>query len=192
MEFREFQAKFMMYQSWFYYRSGSADPTNLIIMQTLADVKKIDEMYDEIYSNQGLQETQKLVFEYHSFDNYEQRREKLNRFLKTAKEKIKIQPIKIKGLQISFPFDYVRDGKGAIAPETLFARWDQILRIHKMRRRFTPTQICIELNLFNDNEPNSYKPVSRALKKADELIQSTLTATFPYPESKVDLINEVN
>lgn len=178
----------MKYQSWFYYRSDNPDPATHYLMQALGSTQKIDELYAELNAHPAEEETHSLIFQYRTLDNFDQRLEKLKEFEKTAREAIKIQPVRIEGITLSFPFDYVRDGKGKIEPEILFSRWDQILKIHKMRRKLKPAEICHELGIYKEDDPNSFKPVNRALKKAEELIKSTLTATFPYPENKTKTV----
>ena len=121
----------MKYQSWFYYRSDNPDAKTHLLMQSIADVKRIEELYVEMFSNTTEEDTYRLTFEYHILDNLEERKDKLKAFIKSARQSIKIQPIRVEGVELSFPFDYVQSGNKKVAPETLFAQWDHILKVHK-------------------------------------------------------------
>lgn len=180
----------MRYQYQFYNQTPAPDQMLGFALISFSHSPTIDALYEKFKISTDPEAAQKLVFEYHLLDNYEERDQKLKKFIKEAKAKIKIQPILVDGMEFSFPFDYVRDGNGKIAPDVLFARWDRILKVYSLKKKgFNFTQISQELGKFNDADiPNSIKPIKRDLASAKTLIDSAGKGTFPYPPEKVDLL----
>lgn len=185
-DFRKFQVRFMHFQYRFYMKSPAPDQSLAFLLLSLADTKQLETLYQGYQLDPDPENIQRIVFEYDLLDNYDERAEKLRVFIQKAKQKIKIQPIQVDGLEFSFPFDYVRDGNGKISPEILFPRWERILNVQSMKNKgYNLTQISQELGKFNEADiPNSLKPVKRDLANAKILIESAAQGTFPYPPTK--------
>ena len=119
MDFRDYQVKFLKYQVSFIYWSENIDYEIHRTLLNIAERTKIDDLYRDSESDE--ENIKQIVFEYCALDNLDERNRKLDAFVTETREKLQIQKTTIAGLEISFPFDYVRDGKGKIEPEKLFS-----------------------------------------------------------------------